>query len=123
MANVRCWVIRAVLVLLAALVGFPLATIFGQLGTIDPDFLSRIAILTAGIAGFLLALLYKDAFDKLDAMLEIQTGHKRDPPGPANDDESFIPGQCGMAGCRKMALTGARACREHLCRFCQTGWK
>ena len=118
------------MVLPAATIAFPLVTILGQYGTIDPDFLNRIAILAAGIALFLLVLYNKDAHDKLDAILENQTKRTPDSFNPTNGGSSadvsytdnFVPGQCGKPGCKKLALTGARACREHVCNFCQVGW-
>lgn len=129
MSDIRTWVILASLVLLAPTIAFPLATINGWHGTIDPNFLNGVAILTAGVAMSLLALLNVNVFNKFDAILENQTGHASnssnltaDSDASDPEDENFVPGQCGKPGCRKMALTGARACREHVCNFCQVGW-
>lgn len=124
-ANARCWIVGTVAALLAATATFLLAAIPGQRSSIDPKFLNRISVLTAGIAVFVLVPINKEVLDKFNAALVNSPHNSASGDSSAGDqsNEDFVPGQCGKLGCRKMARTGARACREHLCRFCQTGWQ
>lgn len=138
-SDARPNILKILMIPLAAIAAMSLVTILGLQGNIEPTLLDRIAVFAAGIAMLLLVLLNvadynaqkrynKEVMDKLDKILGNQTSpasdaHLLTDDASSNDsDEKFVYGQCGKPDCKKSALTGTRACREHLCGRCQTGW-
>ena len=138
-SDARPNILKILMIPLAAIAAMSLITIIGWQGSIEPTLLDRIAVFAAGIAMFLLVLLNvvdydaqkrhnREVMDKLDKLLGNRANSVndsrllKDDAGSSDSNEEFVHGQCGKPGCKKTALTGTKACREHLCIRCQTGW-